>query len=62
LAGDGLGPEMLNHVQKLFKFAHVPVDFEFLELNSSDMSNEALENAITSIKRNGVAIKVCNVG
>lgn len=50
---------MLAHVKKIFKFAHVPIDFELLNLNSKDPGNDALENAITSIKRNGVAIKVC---
>jgi hypothetical protein len=58
LPGDGIGPEMLNHVRKIFKYAHVPIDFEILELNSKDPGNEALDNALVSIKRNGVAIKV----
>ncbi|KAI6182401.1 Isocitrate dehydrogenase [NAD] subunit, mitochondrial [Aphelenchoides bicaudatus] len=53
LPGDGIGPEMLAHVRKIFKFAHVPIDFEALELNSKDPGNDALQSAITSIKRNG---------
>ncbi|KAI6232993.1 Isocitrate dehydrogenase [NAD] subunit, mitochondrial [Aphelenchoides fujianensis] len=57
LPGDGIGPENLEHVQRIFKFAHVPVDFEILELSSSTPENDALQNAITSIKRNGLAIK-----
>lgn len=52
---------MLAHVRKIFKFAHIPIDFELLDLSSKDPGNDALENAITSIKRNGVAIKVLSV-
>lgn len=36
----------------------VPVDFEEIELSSKNPGNEALENAITAIKRNGLALKV----
>jgi isocitrate dehydrogenase (NAD+) len=57
LPGDGIGPEMLEHVRRIFKFAHVPIDFEVMALGSQDPGNEALENAITAIKRNGLAIK-----
>ncbi|KAI6178715.1 Isocitrate dehydrogenase [NAD] subunit, mitochondrial [Aphelenchoides besseyi] len=57
LKGDGIGPENLENVQKIFKFANIPVDFEVLDLSSTNPDNSALENAITSIKRNGVAIK-----
>ncbi|KAI1711103.1 isocitrate/isopropylmalate dehydrogenase domain-containing protein [Ditylenchus destructor] len=57
LPGDGIGPEMMEHIKRIFTFAHIPVDFEDAQLNSSDPGDEALENAITAVKRNGVAIK-----
>ncbi|CEF67939.1 Isocitrate dehydrogenase [NAD] subunit gamma, mitochondrial [Strongyloides ratti] len=57
LPGDGIGPEMIEHIQKIFKYAQVPVDFEILELNSSDPTDTPLEHAILSMKRNGVCIK-----
>ncbi|KAI3415765.1 hypothetical protein GPALN_005349 [Globodera pallida] len=57
LPGDGIGPEMLAHIRRIFRFANIPVDFEEMELSSKDPANEALENAITAIERNGLAIK-----
>uniref|UniRef100_A0A0N5B7K9 Isocitrate dehydrogenase [NAD] subunit, mitochondrial n=1 Tax=Strongyloides papillosus TaxID=174720 RepID=A0A0N5B7K9_STREA len=58
LPGDGIGPEMLEIVQKIFAFANVPVDFEECQLDSKPTSPESdLDNAIMSIQRNGVAIK-----
>ncbi|KAE9550355.1 hypothetical protein FO519_006438 [Halicephalobus sp. NKZ332] len=57
LPGDGIGPEMLEHVKRIFAFAHVPVDFEVIELDSRDVSEHALDNAIMAIQRNGVALK-----
>lgn len=36
----------------------VPVDFEMVNVNSKSNSEEDLEQAITVIKRNGVALKV----
>uniref|UniRef100_A0A0K0G2F5 Isocitrate dehydrogenase [NAD] subunit, mitochondrial n=1 Tax=Strongyloides venezuelensis TaxID=75913 RepID=A0A0K0G2F5_STRVS len=58
LPGDGIGPEMLRIVQKIFSFANVPVDFEECQLDSKPTSPESdLDNAIKSINRNGIAIK-----
>ena len=58
LPGDGIGPEMIAHVHRIFSFACVPVDFEEIPLNSQSRTDEDLENAIVSIQRNGVALKV----
>uniref|UniRef100_A0A915E467 Isocitrate dehydrogenase [NAD] subunit, mitochondrial n=1 Tax=Ditylenchus dipsaci TaxID=166011 RepID=A0A915E467_9BILA len=57
LPGDGIGPEMMEHIKRIFAFAHIPVDFEEIDLSSNDPGNEALESAITAVKRNGIAIK-----
>lgn len=60
LPGDGIGPEMIEHVKRLCKTAQVPVDFENIQLDSHQSINtwnEDLENAIISIERNGVALK-----
>lgn len=40
-----------------FRFAGVPVDFEIVNIDPNSDGNEDLEYAITTIKRNGVAIK-----
>lgn len=57
LPGDGIGPEMMRHVKTIFKVACVPVDFEEINLDSMNENIEKLDEAITSIKRNGLAIK-----
>ncbi|KAK4872062.1 hypothetical protein RN001_016186 [Aquatica leii] len=57
LPGGGIGPELMVYVKEIFKYSGAPVDFELIEIDpKSDESND-LEYAITSIKRNGVAIK-----
>ncbi|KAI1714591.1 isocitrate/isopropylmalate dehydrogenase domain-containing protein [Ditylenchus destructor] len=57
MPGDGIGPEMIGHLERIFTFAHIPVDFEMLPLSSQQTNVEDLDYAITSIKRNGVALK-----
>lgn len=57
LPGDGIGPEMMNHVKTIFKVGGVPVDFEEINLDSMNENIEKMEEAITSIKRNGIALK-----
>lgn len=57
LPGGGIGPELMKYVKNVFKYAGVPVDFEVVQIDPKSDSNEDLEYAITSIQRNGVAIK-----
>ncbi|CAD5223205.1 unnamed protein product [Bursaphelenchus okinawaensis] len=59
LPGDGIGPEMMEHIQRIFVFAHVPVDFETVPLGSSNLTDPEgdLNSAVGSIKRNGIALK-----
>lgn len=57
LPGDGIGPEMMRHVKTIFKIGGIPVDFEEINLDSMNENIEKVEEAITSIKRNGVALK-----
>uniref|UniRef100_A0A673M5K0 Isocitrate dehydrogenase [NAD] subunit, mitochondrial n=1 Tax=Sinocyclocheilus rhinocerous TaxID=307959 RepID=A0A673M5K0_9TELE len=57
IPGDGIGPELLNHVRELFRFCCVPVDFEVVRVDSSASSEDDINNAVTAIKRNGVALK-----
>ncbi|XP_048589543.1 isocitrate dehydrogenase [NAD] subunit gamma, mitochondrial [Nematostella vectensis] len=62
IPGDGIGPEMVVAVQDIFRHIGVPVDFEELNLSGLDIKDEdsylgAFNEAITSIKRNGVAMK-----
>jgi len=57
LPGGGIGPELMNAVREIFRYAGVPVDFELIDIDPNSESNDDLEYAITSVKRNGVAIK-----
>lgn len=57
LPGGGIGPEMMKHVEDVFSFAGVPVDFEVVDINPNSEGNADLDYAIMSIKRNGVALK-----
>lgn len=56
IPGDGIGPEMLEHVKSLFKYAQVPVAFEEVQVGH-DIITEDLDLAIDSIKRNRVGFK-----
>ncbi|XP_069694262.1 isocitrate dehydrogenase [NAD] subunit gamma, mitochondrial-like isoform X2 [Periplaneta americana] len=57
LPGSGIGPELMNYVKEVFRYAGVPVDFEEVQMDPKSETNVDLEYAITSIQRNGVAIK-----
>jgi len=57
LPGGGIGPELMNAVREIFRYTGVPVDFEVIDIDPNSESNDDLEYAITSVKRNGVAIK-----
>lgn len=57
LPGAGIGPELMTYVKEVFSYAGVPVDFEDIEIDPNADDNEDLDYAITSIRRNGVALK-----
>uniref|UniRef100_A0A672ZB84 Isocitrate dehydrogenase [NAD] subunit, mitochondrial n=1 Tax=Sphaeramia orbicularis TaxID=375764 RepID=A0A672ZB84_9TELE len=57
IPGDGIGPELLGHVREVFRFSCVPVDFEVVNVNSALETEVDINNAITAIRRNGVALK-----
>lgn len=57
LPGGGIGPELMGYVREVFKYAGVPVDFELIDIDPNSESEDDLNYAITSIRRNGVAIK-----
>ncbi|XP_058875921.1 isocitrate dehydrogenase [NAD] subunit gamma, mitochondrial isoform X2 [Acipenser ruthenus] len=57
IPGDGIGPELLRHVQEVFRYSCVPVDFEVVHVNSAMTEEDDIDNAITAIRRNRVALK-----
>lgn len=57
LPGDGIGPEMMGHVSNVFREVGAPIDFETVQLDPTTDNYDDLYNAISSVKRNGCAIK-----
>ncbi|CAB3402362.1 unnamed protein product [Caenorhabditis bovis] len=57
LPGDGIGPEMIQHVERILTAVQAPIDFEIVNLTSKEDAQEDLAEAITAIQRNGVALK-----
>ena len=55
IPGHGIGPEMVKGVKEVFKTAGVPIDFEYADINPEE--DYTFEDVVTSIKRNGVALK-----
>ncbi|KAK7484158.1 hypothetical protein BaRGS_00024647 [Batillaria attramentaria] len=57
ITGDGVGPEILQHVQDIFRYAGAPIDFETVEVNATTTNPKIMEGALLSVQRNGVALK-----
>ncbi|EGW14347.1 probable isocitrate dehydrogenase [NAD] gamma 2, mitochondrial [Cricetulus griseus] len=56
ISGDGIGPELMVHVKRIFRSNCVPVDFEEVWVTSASSANE-VDNALMAIRRNRVALK-----
>lgn len=56
IPGDGVGPELMVHVKRVFRSSCVPVDFEEVCVTSSS-NEEEIHNALMAIRRNRVALK-----
>lgn len=48
---------MLAHVKETYRYVRAPVVYEDVDLNSSNCTEEKVEEALLAIKRNGVALK-----
>eukprot|EP00730_Choanoeca_flexa_P020277 TRINITY_DN9911_c0_g1_i3.p1 TRINITY_DN9911_c0_g1~~TRINITY_DN9911_c0_g1_i3.p1 ORF type:complete len:359 (+),score=105.20 TRINITY_DN9911_c0_g1_i3:17-1093(+) len=58
IPGDGVGPELTASVQRVFEAMKVPIDFEEISFHGTDEdAHDRLEEAITSLRRNGVGLK-----
>jgi len=58
IPGDGIGPELCQVVQDVFKAAHVPLDFDEHFISELDPKrSEALDVVVDSIKSNGLCLK-----
>lgn len=58
IPGDGVGPELMNQVRRVFDSCGVPVDFEELYLSEVGYSrSNSLDEVSESIKKNGICLK-----
>jgi isocitrate dehydrogenase (NAD+) len=57
IPGDGIGPEMMFHIKESFRHVRAPVDFEEVPLNSKNVSESLIEQAVVAVKRNGACLK-----
>jgi len=55
--GDGVGPELMEHVKAAIRCARAPIDFEDIPLSSHVASDDMFERAVLAVKRNGIALK-----
>lgn len=56
LTGDGVSPEMMEHIKSIYYALRAPVDFDEVDLNMNS-SDEDIREAILAVQRNGVALK-----
>ncbi|GCC40510.1 hypothetical protein chiPu_0024925 [Chiloscyllium punctatum] len=57
IPGDGVGPELMGHVERVLASARVPVEFEVARVDSGSPGRRGLGAAIRAVGRNGVALK-----
>ncbi|KAM7539457.1 hypothetical protein Aperf_G00000049879 [Anoplocephala perfoliata] len=56
LTGDGVGPEMMEHIKSVYYALGAPVDFDEVSVSGSS-DDAAFKEAILAVQRNGVALK-----
>ncbi|EDM07215.1 rCG53642 [Rattus norvegicus] len=56
IPGDGIGPELMVHVKRIFRSNCVPVEFEEVWATSTS-SEEEINNALMAIRRNRITLK-----
>lgn len=57
LLGAGIGPRLIQYTREVLESMGAPVDFQEIQIVSNKDINKELENIITALKRNGVALK-----
>lgn len=56
LTGDGVSPEMMEHVKSVYYALEAPVDFDEVAIDNNS-SEEVVREAVLAVRRNGVALK-----
>ncbi|XP_020381997.2 isocitrate dehydrogenase [NAD] subunit gamma, mitochondrial-like [Rhincodon typus] len=57
IPGDGVGPELMGHVERVLSAARAPVEFEVVRVDSGSPERRGIQAAIQAVSRNGVALK-----
>merc|ERR1712210_69472 len=58
IPGDGVGPELMDSVQSVFKSLGAPVTFETMHLSEvQHWNSNKLEDVMDSVKKNGICLK-----
>jgi len=58
IPGDGVGPELMDSVQSVFKSLGAPVTFETMHLSEVQHWNSSkIEDVMDSVKKNGICLK-----
>ncbi|ODQ81660.1 hypothetical protein BABINDRAFT_159922 [Babjeviella inositovora NRRL Y-12698] len=57
IPGDGIGKEITDSVQKIFKQENVPVEWEVVNVSGLSQDNKGVSEAVASLKRNKVGLK-----
>lgn len=57
IPGDGIGPEMTEHLRNCFRLIQAPIDFETIDLQGKTYDESEIQYALTAIKRSGACIK-----
>ncbi|CDS38077.1 isocitrate dehydrogenase NAD [Echinococcus multilocularis] len=56
LTGDGVSPEMMEHVKSVYYTLGVPIEFDEVAIDNNS-NEEVVREAIMAVRRNGVALK-----
>ncbi|KAL5105087.1 Isocitrate dehydrogenase NAD subunit gamma 1 mitochondrial [Taenia crassiceps] len=56
LTGDGVSPEMMEHVKSVYYALRAPVDFDEVTIDNNS-GEKVVREAVLAVKRNGVALK-----
>ncbi|KAK9712455.1 Isocitrate/isopropylmalate dehydrogenase [Popillia japonica] len=57
MPGNGIGPELMAHVEDIMRHINAPIDFEKIIIQDGPTLQTDLNKAVMSVKRNGVALK-----
>lgn len=57
IPGDGIGKEITDSVQSIFKDQRVPIEWEVVDVSGLDDDHQSVTEAVNSLKRNKIGLK-----